>query len=140
MLAGRSYDSHAHGAISHGTHCHLFRRSLGCTVSYYHQLDQLLCDILVSTFWYVWVMFVSSKFPPTNIERERRHEDLGLLLDNTNQTTIITLYWGFATRTSKWTRDFVWTSLWSKEVSSGGNLLAGSNFCPVSGCHTHMCG
>ncbi|CAM6013592.1 unnamed protein product [Sphagnum balticum] len=27
-------------------------------------------------------------------------------------------------RTSKWTRDFVWTSLWSKAVPSGGNLLA----------------
>jgi len=26
---------------------------------------------LVSTFWYVLVMFVSSKFPPTDIERER---------------------------------------------------------------------
>lgn len=95
---------------------------------------------LVSTFWYVWVMFVSSNFPPTDIERERRQEDLGLLLDNTDQTTIITLYWDFfATRTSNWTRDFVWTSLWSKAVPSGGNLLAGSNFCPVSGCHTHMC-
>jgi hypothetical protein len=34
---------------------------------------------LVSTFWYVWVMFVSSKSPPTDIERERRQEDLGLL-------------------------------------------------------------
>ncbi len=95
MLAGRSYDSHAHGAVSHGTDCHLFRRSLGCTISYYHHLDQLLCDILVSTFWYVWVMFVSSKFPPTDMERERREEDLGLLLDNTDQTTIITLYWDF---------------------------------------------
>jgi hypothetical protein len=40
-------------------------------------------------------MFVSSKFPPTDMERERREEDLGLLLDNTDQTTIITLYWDF---------------------------------------------
>jgi hypothetical protein len=46
---------------------------------------------LVSTFWYVWVMFVSSKFPPTDIERERTQENLGLL-DNTDQTTIITFY------------------------------------------------
>jgi hypothetical protein len=50
---------------------------------------------LVSTFWYVSIMVVSSKFPPTDIERERRQEDLGLLLDNTDQTTIITLYWDF---------------------------------------------
>ncbi len=50
---------------------------------------------LVSTFWYVRIMFVSSKFPPTEIESERRQEDLGLLLDNTDQTTIITLYWDF---------------------------------------------
>ncbi|CAK9869969.1 unnamed protein product [Sphagnum jensenii] len=45
---------------------------------------------LVSTFWYLWVMFFSSKFPPTDMERERRQE-----LDNTDQTTIITLYWDF---------------------------------------------
>jgi hypothetical protein len=50
---------------------------------------------LVSTFWYVWVMFVSSKLPPADIERERRQEDRGLLLDNTDHTTIITLYWNF---------------------------------------------
>lgn len=86
-----SYDSHAHGALSHGTHCHLFRRSQYLTTI---SLTNCFAISLVSTFWYVWVMFVSSKFPPTDIERERKQEDLGLL-DNTDKTTIITLYWDF---------------------------------------------
>jgi hypothetical protein len=46
----------------------------------------------------------------------------------------------FADRTVKRTRDFVWTSVWSKAVPSAGNLLATSHIRPPCGGNTHLLG
>ncbi len=84
---------------------------------------------LGSTSWY-------ARGSPPKTDSEKRE----IAGKNLRDFSSICVSFFFADRTVKRTRDFVWTSVWSKAVPSAGNLLATSHIRPPCGGNTHLLG